>query len=347
MPYAMAFTTNNRNNRIMKIAFVSEIPGEGKVPNTFTNMRTECAWMNALNADHHNIVNVVLNKTVQDYDHVFVIFPKGKTYLSAEGSRISTESNPASPLITPDLIKLLRVGNNKMIHYVQEGPHWWFNDYEIKDQINFYNMLYECDSIFAHNESDKAYYQGLFPTKPVYTIQTLMIEELVKDIIPIKEDKVIIGGNFARWYGGFESYRVAEAFNLPVWAQTSHAMRDNEEKVLSHLERVEWNEWIRQLSRFKFAVHLMPTVAAGTFSLNCAYLGIPCIGNEDVDTQRICHPDLSLKVSDIKGARDLALRLKDDRGFYSKCSEEAKVNYRRYYDLEVWSKKMNTILGAV
>ena len=198
----------------MRIAFVSEIPGQGKVPITFPNMRTECAWMHALNADHYNIVYAVINKTVKDYDHVFVVFPKGKTYLSAEGSRLIEEQNPASPFITPELIKLLRAGNNKKIHYVQEGPHWWFNDYEINDQINFYNMLHKCDSIFAHNESDKAYYEGLFPNKVIRTMQTLMIEELIKDIVPVKENKVIIGGNFARWYGGFESYRVAEAFNV-------------------------------------------------------------------------------------------------------------------------------------
>jgi len=329
----------------MRIAFVSEIPGQGKVPITFPNMRTECAWMHALNADHYNIVYAVINKTVKDYDHVFVVFPKGKTYLSAEGSRLIEEQNPASPFITPELIKLLRAGNNKKIHYVQEGPHWWFNDYEINDQINFYNMLHVCNSIFAHNESDKAYYEGLFPNKVIHTMQTLMIEELIKDIVPVKEDKVIIGGNFARWYGGFESYRVAEAFNLPIWGQSSHAMRDNEEQVFKHLERVEWNEWIKQLSTFKYAVHLMPTVAAGTFSLNCAYLGIPCIGNEDVDTQRICHPDLSIKVSNIKEARNLAIRLRDDQDFYNKCSNEAKENYKKYYDLEVWNKKMNTILN--
>ena len=89
----------------------------------------------------------------------------------------------------------------------------------------------------------------------------------------------------------------------------------------------------------------MPTVAAGTFSLNCAYLGIPCIGNEEVDTQRLCHPDLSVKVSDIKGARDLALRLRDDQDFYDKCSKEAKANYRKYYDLEIWKEQIKIKLN--
>ena len=70
------------------------------------------------------------------------------------------------------------------------------------------------------------------------------------------------------------------------------------------------------LSTFKYAVHLMPTVAAGTFSLNCAYFGIPCIGNIKVDTQRFCHPDLSVAVDDVSKARTLAHRLQNDSDFY-------------------------------
>ena len=39
---------------------------------------------------------------------------------------------------------------------------------------------------------------------------------------------------------------------------------------------------------------MMRTHAAGTFALNCSYLGIPCIGYKGLDTQSTLHPDLSL-----------------------------------------------------
>ena len=68
----------------------------------------------------------------------------------------------------------------------------------------------------------------------------------------------------------------------------------------------------------------MPTVAAGTFSLNCAYFGIPCIGNIKVDTQRFCHPDLSVAVDDVSKARALAHRLQNDSEFYDLCSAKTK-----------------------
>ena len=39
----------------MKIAFFTEMGFTGKIPRTHENMRTEFAWMVALDADHYNI----------------------------------------------------------------------------------------------------------------------------------------------------------------------------------------------------------------------------------------------------------------------------------------------------
>ena len=322
----------------MRIAFLTEMGFEGKIPSTHPNMRTEFAWMYALDADHYNIRNI---QNVKDYEHVFVIFPKGKLFLSAEGSKIQNGVNPISDLLQFPLVQTLKQNNSK-VHYVQEGPHWWWNDYEISEQIGFYNMLSECHSIFAHNESDIPYYKGLFPNKEVQSIYSLMIDDYVKDIEPTKEDKAIIGGNFARWYGGFESYIVAQSFNVPIWVQESHAKRENEEFMdgLNHLPRLIWNDWMRELSTYKYAVHLMPTVAAGTFSLNCAYFGIPCIGNIEVDTQRLCHPVLSVDVKNVDRAKSMAGLLVKDKDFYNSCSDLAKRNYEENYSLKAWTERI-------
>ena len=326
----------------MRIAFLTEMGFVGKIPANHPNMRTEFAWMHALDADHYNIHLFGVDKNLTNYDHVFIIFPKGKTFLSSEGSRLVNGINPISELLQQSIVQRIKEKGNHKVHYVQEGPHWWWNDYEISDQIGFYNMLSECDSIFAHNESDIPYYKGLFPTKEVQSIYSLMIDDYVKDIVPTKEDKVIIGGNFARWYGGFESYIIANTFEVPIWAQTSHAMRENEASVdnLTHLPRMMWNEWMAVLSTFKYGVHLMPTVAAGTFALNCAYFGIPCIGNADVDTQLLCHPSLSVAVNDLEAARELAIQLKEDKDFYNECSDLAKRNYEENYSLKVWTERI-------
>ena len=326
----------------MKVAFLSEMGFTGKISRDHPNMRTEFAWMCALEADHHNIRRF---ESVSGYDHVFIIFPKGEVYLNSIGEKLIHKKNPVSDLLSCNIVSKLK-SNNKKVHYVQEGPHWLWNDYEMIDQINFYNLLAQCDSIFAHNEYDAKYYRGLVPNKNIEVIRTLMIENLISSMKPTKEEKVIIGGNFSRWYGGFESYLISNQFGLPTYAQTSHAKRDGEELMdnLIHLPRLYWNDWMSVLKDFKYAIHLMPTVAAGTFSLNCAYFGIPCIGNQNVDTQRLCHPNLSVEVGDLEKAHKLALALKEDAEFYKACSSMAIQNYREFYSEEVWKLRMKISL---
>lgn len=325
-----------------KIIFLTEMGFTGKVPSNHRNMRTEFAWMNALDAEHNNIYNY---NDVTDYDFVFIIFPKGRVFLSAEGSKLTSEKNPITDLLNSDFLLKLKENNSK-VFYLQEGPHWWWTNYEIHDQILFYNMISNCDGIFVHNETDVNYYKGLFKNKDVHIIPSLMIEETIKDIVSDKQNKVIVGGNFSRWYGGFESYLVASNFNLPIWTQTSHAMRDNEDRVdnLNHLPRLSWTDWMHSLSEFKYAVHLMPTIAAGTFYLNCAYFGIPCIGNKFVDTQRICFPELSVDVSDVYSANVLVDKLKNDSTFYEECSNYAKETYSKHFGVESFKNHFNKIL---
>ena len=318
----------------MNIAFLTEMPFMGKIPADHPNMRTEFAWMYALNATHHNIRDYV---NVSGYDKVFIIFPKGRVYLDSAGSRISNETNPVTDLLQSKFVKLLK-HLNKQVFIVQEGPTWWFHNYEMIDQIEFINMIRQSDGIYAHNEYDIKFWKGY--TDQVFVIPTLMIEDPIKHIKWHPEDKTIIGGNFSRWYGGMSSYIAAQQFENEIYTISSHAQRDLEDQVVKHLPRVMWTEWMEQLSKFKYAIHLMPTIAAGTFSLNCAYFGIPCIGNELVDTQRLCHPDLSVDVDDVDSAVKLAKRLKTDIEFYNHCSKTCIQNYKEFYDINKFKNNL-------
>ncbi len=326
----------------MRIAFLTEMGFTGKIPANHPNMRTEFAWMHALDADHYNIGDYT---SIAGYDEVFIIFPKGKLFVNAEGSRIVNGTNPVSELLQSSFVAQLK-SNNKRVHYVQEGPCWWFNDYEVSDQLYFYSMLLQCDTIFTHNEVDVKFYKGLFPDKKIRPLQTLMFDYSIRNHSYVREDKVIIGGNFARWYGGFQSYVVAQEFEVPIWTQESHARRTDEHLIhdINHLPRLMWNDWMKTLATFKYAVHLMPTIAAGTFSLNCSYLGIPCIGNENVDTQRRLHPDLMVDVDDVYRARQLANQLHNDKEFYNECSQKTKQLYQQWYTPEVWMETFTRTL---
>ena len=91
----------------------------------------------------------------------------------------------------------------------------------------------------------------------------------------------------------------------------------------------------------------MPTHAAGTFALNCAYHGIPCIGYKGLDTQQFCHPQLTIKMNDLSHARKLANKLKNDKDFYTTQSETAKRNFEIFFGEEQYKKNMEKILKKV
>ena len=79
---------------------------------------------------------------------------------------------------------------------------------------------------------------------------------------------------------------------------------------------------------------MMRAWGAASFSLNCAYFGIPCIGNNRADTQKILFPDLSFDVYDTEGALSAAKKLKSDKDFYNHCSSAAKIIYKEEFTKE-------------
>ena len=300
---------------------------EGRIPANHTNMRTEFAWMYALQADHFNIHQYEM---VKDYDIVFIVFPKATVKLNTVGVEMTMPgADKDIGIYSKPIVEMLKK-NNELVCTVQEGPSWFFNEYDMPTQFNFYNQLAGCNIIFAHNEYDTHFYKGLFPQTRIKVIPTLMIVN--NDTCPFQatpEDKAIIGGNFCHWYGGFQSYLVATEFNCPIFVPASHCKRSGEEQVpnLKHLPWVFWTKWMEQLSTFKYAVSLMPTIAAGTFSLNCAYYGIPCIGNEKVDTQQEFFPELSVDVHDVFSARHQANLLRE-KEYYEGASHHAKKKFK-------------------
>lgn len=316
----------------MKILFITELPFFGKVNRNHENMRTEFSWMCALNADHIPMQNLINNTAKIDsfYDIVIVILPKK---LELVDTNVLLES-----------IK----SRGKKITTMQEGPAWYYQDYKYVDQVNYINFLSQMDFLLTHNKSDIPYFKGIFK-KSTYNLQSLMIEDTVKNVKNNNSGHPIIGGNFCSWYGGVDSYFVARNFNKEIYVPSMGRKIANEEHMpdLKHLPYMQWNDWIHTLSQFNIGIHLMRTHAAGTFALNCAYLGIPCIGYKGLDTQQTLHPTLTVDVGDIVRANELTIKLRDDKSFYNLCSNESKDLYQIHYKEEEWLHKWNIIYEQI
>jgi hypothetical protein len=116
---------------------------------------------------------------------------------------------------------------------------------------------------------------------------------------------------------------------------------------LNHLPYMNWSDWINNLSRFRYAVHLMPTQAAGTFALNCAYHGIPCIGYEGLDTQSQLHPHCTIKYGNLSHAKEIVMRLAKNNDFYEQCSRESKMKYESLFSENTYVKNMNKQIQSI
>lgn len=303
-----------------KIAFFTEMGFNGKVSRTHDNMRTEFAWMCALNADHYNIQQ----RPYGDYDLGIVIIPKKN----------------------PDFdINYLKSYGCKQVAVMQEGPNWYWQDYDLQKQVWYFNTLTSADIIFTHNESDRKYYQGLTAHNDVRVMSSLMIEDAIGELKTEDRRDVIIGGNFVSWYGGFDSMIIAKELSRGgnVYAPSMGRKQELEDQLVTHLPYMNWKQWIHELNKFKFGVHLMRTHAAGTFALNCAYLGIPCIGYKGLDTQMICHPDCTVEIGDLASARKIATKLRNDEEFYLYSSKLSKEMYNKHFSEEQFINKFNNI----
>jgi len=154
----------------------------------------------------------------------------------------------------------------------------------------------------------------------------------------------MVGGNFVSWYGGFDSYIVAREIGDPISAPSMGRKQKLEEQIedINYLSYMSWREWIDYLSQYNIGVHLMRTHAAGTFSMNCAFHGIPCIGYTGLDTQEICHPLTTVEVGDLDKAVIIAKKLKN-KEFYNLCSGTALKRFKESYTEKAWLKNWRKI----
>jgi len=307
----------------MKIAFFTEGGYTGRVPRNNPNMRTDQAWICALEAVHYPVTNI----PQESYDVGIVIIPKEKNR-----EHLADINYP--------LIENIRKACKK-VAIMQEGTHWdWMED-SIQTMVWFYNQLMEADILLCHNDIDVRYYRGI-TNKPCYIMPTLMIQDTIK-VSEIKTESVFIAGNWHQTYRGFDAWIVGQEFELPMHGFKAGKFRQGEEITgIEYIPWMPWSEFMYELSKHKYGVQTYET-SAGQFPLNCAYLGIPCIGYNQVDTQRILHPDLSVEVGDVLAARELVHKLKD-QGFYLECSNKAKELYREVYSETEFLRRVKTIL---
>ena len=296
------------------VVFFSESGIVGKVPRDFPNARNDIAWSIMMNADWCPYGK----RPEKKYELGIVTIPK------------------TNPNIDFDILKQYC----DKIAVMQEGPHWYFQDYSVEQQFQFIENLRNADWVYCHNVSDRPYYEGL-GCEDVRIMRTLMLPDgLDSQRYSSDKEGILLGGNFTSWYSGLDSYLIAHAVNEPI-TNVSMGRKQKEEDMIpdiTYLPYMSWREWIKECGKYKVGIHMMRTHAAGTFSMNLAYHSTPCLGYGGLDTQDLLHPQTTVKLGDIRGAQRILKKLYDDKGFYKECSLQAKELYNTYFEETQWLK---------
>jgi len=303
----------------MKVVFFSESGIVGKTPRNHPNARNDIAWSIMMDADWCPYEK----QPTDHYDLGVVTIPKTKPNLDIDSFRQHCDK----------------------IVVMQEGPHWYFQDYSVEQQFQFIENLRKADWVWCHNKSDVSYYEGL-GCQDVRVMRTLMLPEgLPAKGYSTDKSGIILGGNFTSWYSGLDSYLISHAVNDDITNVSMGRKQPEEDMIpdIKYLPYMSWREWIDECSKYKVGIHMMRTHAAGTFSMNLAYNSTPCLGYSGLDTQDLLHPQTTVKLGNIAKAQSILKKLYDDEGFYRECSLQTKELFDKYYSEQAWSKDFQKV----
>ena len=309
----------------------SEMNFEGMFPIDYPHLRVLETQLRFLDAYHYPINKLLSENKKYDGNLLFNIGKGGfdKPYIKYLYENYS------------NIVNTLKQKFHK-VHIYQDGEVGWWNQVDVKLQVWWYNQLQEADGILVPNKSDIPFYEGIFPKSNVKIIRSVMTDEgLDKSKFKPKENRVIINGPLTVEYNGFPQIILAHntgmEIDIPPMGE-NRMPKDSWDMAfnlgVNYLPYMSWVEWMYNLNRYKIGYMLMPAMASGSFALNCAYLGIPCIGWKKADTQRILFPDLAIDLFDNKKALELTLKLTNNSDFYNKISAKAKEIYHKEFTQE-------------
>lgn len=329
----------------MNIVYVSEQNFVGKIPDDVESFRSDLAWIKMIDAFHIPYSKASPNKD----NEYFSVLEAADLILF-----VPSKKNPQT---IDFLFGYHELG--KKVGLIQEGSKTYWLNWPTVYQINYLAAMKIVDVILCHNETDKDYFMS-FTNKPVIVFKTVLdvLHWKKERVCPRdKEESVFVAGNMTEWYGGIHSYSVAAQKEITKIGIPSMGRKTvDEEDMFARLDKrvhyypyMDWATFMRTLKDYKYAVHMMRVSAAGSFNLNCAALGIPCIGNIDDDTQRLLFPKLSVHPDEISKAAGLMKKLVEDQDFYDEVvtyALEKVKDFDLYGNKEYYHKLLEDVING-
>lgn len=177
----------------------------------------------------------------------------------------------------------------------------------------------KIDLLLTHNARDASLYRYFVDKGEVEAWRTVQdVDKITPYLIPPSEKAENIGiSTYDGRAGGLVGLAVASKVYDRITQVTRSVYADGREGVFCDrfgvcptvTRQSGWFDWLKQITDVYFYLHPMPAASAGRDTIACAALGIPVIGNKNLDAQMHLFPELAVDVYDTRKQEELVREL--------------------------------------
>lgn len=239
------------------------------------------------------------------------------------------------------LSKLLSVIDRHTVFINQESNIFDWFDWDAHTQQLYIECLSKCKAFCYHNEHDKKVMEVFVSNLISYPGCTNSTVDTSKEFN--SGNYVVIPNPIKRYQRGMISHKIASDTieDIPVYAMAYSRPSTNEllafpdRYKLPNIElkaRMEISKWFEFIYNAKFGIDIHREFSGGNCSLEFGSLGVPLIGNGNLDVQRDLFPDLSFEYNDYSSIKNAIALLLKDKDFYEDISKKALNNVKEKYN---------------
>lgn len=245
----------------------------------------------------------------------------------------------ASPWM--DAARLLCDAGKKVVLF-QEAETPWPLTRTWEEQKRFIQLLGKVDLFLTHNQRDVELWGRLMGEKGHCQRWVTCLDTDMASKYRIETNAgrpILVGSTYDARANGMTGLIACRGLLNPLWHQNRTIYSDARDRELPKLLDMEiakeipqsgWEEWLRNISGTYIAVHPMPAAAAGRDQIAFAALGIPCIGNRELDIQRELFPELAVDCFDVVAIRDRVNWLLSNPDVYEALRDYAILRVNAY-----------------
>jgi|GEM_PF-2749163 len=233
-------------------------------------------------------------------------------------------------------------------------PYFWWNESRAAGS----SWLNKCDLLLTFCETHARYF-SLFAGVPVVNLNSpLAVHAAASLVKPVeqRERRVLLAGFPGRGWNGLTGLYAVLPFGLPVDVlildSGQQGVPRGEEIISLYREAARqlncpltilppvpsYPEHLQRLAGYYLGIIMDTYTCAGGICGELASVGVPVVGSNTFEQQRICFPELALAPFDGLGAREAVRRLLADPNFYERVAAYARqkkqeANYSRTFAL--------------